>query len=893
MRAERIFALLLRACPAPVRERFGPGMRYAWAGELDAARRKGTAAVIGFWIATIGEALRFAVAERTAAFSLRGGVPIDWRDAVRSLRAAPLVSAMAVLSLALGIGGATALFSILNSLALKPLPGVRDPQALVLLDQGAWTNPIWEAIRDRQQHIAAGAFAWAADRFNIAPSGAADVVQGVWVSGSFCEVLGVAAHLGRTITPADDLRGGGAAGPVAMISYGFWQRRFGGAPDAIGRVIRIEQVPFTIVGVTPQGFFGPDVGRAFEIAVPLATEPLIRRDTSALDQRTTWWMNIMARLRPGQTVDDATRRLRERQPQIRAATQPPARARDGAAGYLSEPLAFVAAPGGRSVLRARYAHPLTIVLAVVGLVLLLACANVANLLLARASARRHELTLRLALGASRWRIGRQLLAESAMLGAAGAGLGVWFAGWASRMLVAQLSSPSDAVSLDLTLDARVLAFTTVVSLAAVVLLGTAPAMAVSRLAPGGILKEHGHAAGLDHRAVVRHASVVVQVALSLALIVAASLFMRTWMQLVTRDAGFDRRGVLLIATELKRTAANRPPTTEVFDRLTQAAAAVPGVASAAASFTTPVASSGWNTAIQVPEGSPLTRRERLSWVNAVTPGWFGTLGLRLVAGRDFTASDRAGAPAVAIVNRAFERRFLAPEQAIGRIVRRAPSQTPGGVEVVGVVEDAVYRSLRAPMEPTIYLPLAQAADEAGSSIVLSVRTPPSIPPRSIAKAMAAALEREAPDAVLTFLTLDEQVQGSLTQERLVAAVAGFVGVLGLLLAAIGLYGVTSQAVSARRREIGIRAALGASARGVVGLVLKRVAKLVALGMVGGAALSAWAATYVRTLLYDLDPRDPWTFAGSAVLLAAVAAVAAWLPARRASRIDPMQVLRNS
>ena len=896
MRAERIFGLLLRACPAHVRDRFGPGMRFAWAAELADARQKGARAVATFWIVTIGEAMRFALTERTAEIDMRAGLPIDWRDAWRSLRAAPLVSAAAVLSLALGIGGVTALFSILNSLALKPLPAVRDPQALVLLDKGSWTNPIWEAVRDRQQHIVAGAFAWATDRFNIAPSGATDFVQGVWVSGNLFDVLGVPAQLGRTLTVADDVRGGGADGPVAMIGHGFWQRRFGGAPDVIGRVIVIERVPFTIVGVAPQGFFGPDVGRVFDIAVPLGAEPLIRRENSALDRRTVWWMNIMARLRPGQTVDDATRRLREQQPQIRIATQPESqRPREQAGGYLSEPLAFVAAPGGRSVLRARYERPLTIILAVVGVVLLIACANVANLLIARASARRHELTLRLALGASRFRIARQLLVESAVLGLAGALLGVWFAEWGSRMLVAQLSSPSNSVSLDLTLDLRVLAFTTAVSLAAVLLFGTAPALAVTRLAPNGILKDHGRSGGIDRRAMLRHASVVLQVALSLTLIVAASLFTRTLMQLMTRDAGFDRRGVLLINTELKNTPAIKQSPAGVFDRLTRAAAAVPGVTSAAASFTTPVASSGWNAPIQVAEGSPLTRRERLSWVNAVTPGWFGTLGLRIVAGRDFTTADRPGAPPVAIVNRAFERRFLSSRSsgtAIGQIVRRALPQSPGDVQVVGIVEDAVYRSLRAPMEPTMYLPLAQATGDVGSSIVVSVRTP-SLPPRSLVSAMAAALEREEPAAVLTFVTLDEQVQGSLTQERLVAAVAGFFGVLGVLLAAIGLYGVTSQAVTARRREIGIRTALGASSRGVLRLVLNSIARLVAIGVVLGAALSAWAVTYVGTLLYDLEPRDPSTFAAAAALLAAVAALAAWLPARRASRIDPMEVLRNS
>jgi ABC-type antimicrobial peptide transport system permease subunit len=280
----------------------------------------------------------------------------------------------------------------------------------------------------------------------------------------------------------------------------------------------------------------------------------------------------------------------------------------------------------------------------------------------------------------------------------------------------------------------------------------------------------------------------------------------------------------------------------------------------------------------------------LSWVNSVTPGWFDTLGLRLIAGRDFGAGDRIGAPPVAIVNRAFERRFLSGATAIGQIVRRAPPAPPVDYQVVGIVDDAVYRSLRAPMEPTIYLPLAQT-DESGPSIAISVRSQ-GLPPQALVKGVAAALEKEDPSAVLTFRTLEDQVQGSLTQERLVAALAGFFGGLGLLLAAIGLYGVTSQAVTARRAEFGIRMALGASADGVIRLVLTQTGLLVAVGIAAGAALSAWAATYVSTLLYGLEPRDPGTFAAAAGLLIAVAAIAAWLPARRASRVNPIEALRS-
>jgi putative ABC transport system permease protein len=885
----RAFELLLRVAPASARARFGDGMRFAWTHDLAAARSRGRSAVAMFWIVTVVEALRFAIAERTRGLSIRGSLTVDWRDAWRSLRTAPLVSAFAVLSLALAIGGVTALFSILNTMTMKPLP-VRDPDALVLLDQGGWTNPIWESIRDRQTDLGASPFAWGNGRINLAPSGAADMVQGMWVSGGFFNALGVTAALGRTLTPADDVRGGGAAGPAAVLSHGFWQRRYGSAIDVVGRTLDIERVPFTIVGVAPEGFFGADVGRTFDIALPLGTEPLVRRQNSMLDQRLAWWMNIMARLGPGQTPEQLSQRLRAMQPQIRAATLPAYRNPAEVAEYLSDPLAFVAAPGGRSTLRRSYERPLNIVLRIVGVVLLIACANVANLLIARAAARRHELTLRLALGASRWRIGRQLVAESAMIGAAGAALGVWIAGWGGRLLVAQLSSSTSTVTLDLGLDLRVLGFAIGISSAAVLLFGVAPALAATRLAPIGVLKQYGRTGALDRRSRLRQASVVLQVALSLSLVVAASLLTRSLVALLSRDAGFDRSGVLLATADLARNPVEGQARVDLFERFARAAAAVPGVATAAASFTTPVASAGWNTGIVVPDGSPLTRRERLSWVNSVTPGWFDTLGLRLIAGRDFGAGDRIGAPPVAIVNRAFERRFLSGATALGQIVRRAPPAPPVAYQVVGIVDDAVYRSLRAPMEPTIYLPLAQT-DESGPSIAISVRTQGG-PPQTLVKGVAAALEKEDPSAVLTFRTLEDQVQGSLTQERLVAALAGFFGGLGLLLAAIGLYGVTSQAVTARRAEFGIRMALGASADGVIRLVLKQTGLLVAVGTVAGAALSAWASTYVSTLLYGLEARDPGTFAAAAGLLIAVAAIAAWLPARRASRVNPIEALRS-
>jgi putative ABC transport system permease protein len=892
-----VFRLLVRLYPPRVRERFGDGIVFGWRNDLDRARHRGVGAVAGFWLDTIVDTCRFGMAERREGFNTRGMFTVDWRDAWRGLRHSPAMTAFALLSLALGIGGVTALFSILNGLTLKPLP-VRDPQHLVLLSEAgapdtSWTNPIWEAVRDRRQAFAEGAFAWAADRFNLSPTASSDIVDGLWISGSMFEVLGVAPVIGRAIQDSDDVRGGGRDGAVAVISYDFWQRRFGGAPDVVGRTLTIERAPFTIVGVSPAGFFGPDVGRAFDVAIPLATEPLVRPRDHALDERSTWWMNVMARLKPDLTIEQATARLQALQPGIRVATMPPVRTQDQSR-YLSDPFILVPAAAGRSPLRRQYGEPLAILLWVSGLVLLIASANIANLLIARASSRRYELTLRLALGASRSRLARQLLAESLILACTGAMIGLALARWGSRVLIAQLTTFAAAVQIDLGLDWRVLAFATGVTACAAILFGVAPALTVGRLSPNDALKEQGRSAPLERRGGLRQASVILQVAASLTLVVAAGLFTRTFVTLSTRDAGFARGGVLLVTANVDRNPADGVARIALFERFAEAARSLPGVASAGVSLTTPVARAGMNTMIAVPAELTLSRRERASWVNEITPGWLGTFGFHLSAGRDFDARDRPGSPIVAIVNRTFERRFLGGRPALGvtfKTLGPGPSAGDSVYEVVGVVEDAVYRSLRGPMDATMFVPVGQS-EGLPPSITIAVR-PMAGPPSSLAHAVAAAIERQDPTAVLSFRTFSDQIDASLTQERLVATLAGFFGVLGLLLAAVGLYGVTASAVAARRAEIGIRMALGASARGVVAMVLSRVAWLVALGIVLGAGLSVWAAKFVTTLVYGLDARDPATLVSAAALLMLVAAVAAWLPARRASRIDPMRVLRNS
>jgi putative ABC transport system permease protein len=818
----------------------------------------------------------------------------DVRYSVRILWRSPAFALVAVLSLALGIGANTAIFSIVNSLLLRSLP-VRAPEQLVILEGGSWTNPIWEQIRDHHAGMFAGTAAWGEDRFDLANGGVSDTVDGLWTSGGFFDVLGVQAILGRTFGSDDEKRGGGTAGPVAVISYRFWQRHYGGAADVMGRSLTLNGIAFTVVGVTGPGFIGPIVGRSYDVAVPLGAEPLVRGKESFLDGRSTWWLDIIARMKPGQTLEQATAALRGAEPQIRQATLPDW---EGQAlkEYLKDPFVLKSAAGGSSQFREQYRQPLMIILTIVGLVLLIACANIANIMLARANSRRHELGLRIALGASRWRIARQLLTESLLLSVLGAALGMLFAAWGSNLLVGQLTTFRENVFLDVPLDWRVMAFTAGIAVATALLFGMVPAFRAGQVDPNDALKEQTRTMSAERR-MLGQPLVVVQVALSLVLVVAAGLFLRSFAALATQDLGFDREALMVVNVDAQKAGIESADRPRLFQDVLASVTQVPGVARAGLSALPPMSGMGWNDFVEVPGGTRLNERESLVWFNAVTPGWFTTYGTRLVNGRDFTRADRKGAPDVVIVNQAFARKFLPGANPLGRTVRQ-PSNGFGGHDrpvpewqIVGVVANAAYRSLREPDPPTLYLPHDQSGMREASAVTLTVRSGLENP-ALLTKSVAAAIAAVNPRVSLTFLPMNDQISGLVVRERIVALLAGFFGGLALLLAAIGLYGVTSYSVSRRRTEIGIRMALGADAATVVRLVLRRTAWLVGLGVLIGAGLSLWASTFVASLLYGLQPRDPITLVAAAAILAVVGAFAAWLPARRAAHIDPIEVLRE-
>ncbi len=818
----------------------------------------------------------------------------DVRAALRGLRKSPGFALVAIGTLALGIGANTALFSIFSSLILRPLP-VRDPGSLALLTNGSWSYPIWQEIRARETELGDGAFAWSSQSFDLSPSGQSDPVHGAYVSGRLFDVLGVTATRGRMITPADD--GGatpsfgtaqdapsasrGADGPVAVISHRLWRQRFAGASDVVGRRLTVQRVPFTIVGVMPPGFFGPDVGRVMDVMLPFAAEPLMRGSESRLASKGSWWLQIMVRLKPGQGIEQANAALRVAQPQIT----------EGATRTLKEPLTLAPAATGNSSLRTRFETPLFAMVVAVGLVLLVACANIASLLLARALSRRRELSVRLALGSSRARIARLLFVESLIVAVTGAAFGLVFARWSGALLVQQLSTWQSTVSLDLALDWRVLTFTAALACLSALTAGVAPVLGLKSVTPGEAVKDMGRGIAGDRRFVVRGALVVAQIAVSLILVVAAGLFLRTFASLNQLPLGFVPEPLLVV--ELNLQARGGPPEERGarVERLRDAAAAVPGVRSAAVSSERLLTGGGWASGgVAIGDGAMSPNRPLL-WLNGTTPGWFDTMGIPLRNGRDFEAGDRVGSPRVAIVNETFVRRYLPGEQPIGQSVRLGFDASTR-YEIVGVVGDTVYTTPREGMLATMYVPMAQREPaEFWPTVLLTINAAPG-QRAAVERDVAAALTRVDPTVAFTFGTFDQLVEATVTQERLIAMLSAFFGGLALLLAAVGLYGVVAHAVRARQAEIGLRMALGAAPSSIVRLVFQRVGILIAAGLALGLAGSLWAARFVEALLFHLEARDPVTFAVAAAVLVAVGVLAAWMPARRAARLDPVTVLRE-
>ena len=809
----------------------------------------------------------------------------DLRYALRALRATPAFAAVAILSLALGIGANTAIFSLVNSLILKSLP-VSHPEQLLQVTLGKddyYTNPIWEQIRDRQD-VFSGIFAYSGERVNLAAGGEARYAELNFVSGQFFETLGLHTILGRTLSSADDKRG---CPGTAVLSHAFWQKEYGARADVIGKTISLDNHPFEILGVLEPGFTGVVVGTAIDLFTPVCSEKIVRGETSTLDQRTWWWMKIIGR--PSVSPTQATARLKTLAPEIFKATLPPNLRPADQAEYLNNTFETLPAASGISGLRTEYRRVLTILMVITGLVLLIACANVANLLLARSAARQREIAIRIALGLRRGRLMRQLLTESLVLSLTGAVLGILFAQWGARLLIRFLSSTNDRVYLDLTIDLRVLAFTAGVAILTGLLFGLAPAWKGTRVDPQAAMKANARGVIEGSKFGLGKALVVAQVALSLFLIVGAGLMLSTFIKLETVDTGFNRDHILLASVDLRNYQKDRVGAVlqEMLDRLR----ALPGVRSASASAMTPISGWRWSTYVRIEGYAPKSREDSNVWFNSVTGGFFETLGTGFLAGRDFNAHDTPKSLQVAIVNETLAKKFFAGQNPIGKHYRTEDGdKLSEPVEIIGVVKDAKYRSLRDEVPPTVYLPSTQGAFFQQRA-TLELRTAAGAPTALIPGVKSAIAEVNR-DVSLQFTTLATQVDESLTRERLLATLSGFFGALALLLATIGLYGVMSYNVARRRNEIGIRMALGAEQSRVLNMVLKEVAILIGVGLAIGLVAALATTHLLESFLYGIKSTDTLTLSIASAVLALVAATAGYLPARRASRQDPMEALRE-
>jgi predicted permease len=849
---------------------------------------------------------REQVKERVRDVSAGHQLESLWRDlryGLQMLRRNPGFTAAAVLSLALGIGANTAIFSLMDAVLLKMLPA-KNPEQLFFLERSGvrrdakegsgLSYAFFEQLRARREAIAGVCAFNPGSRVNVVADGQAEVAQGQLVSGGFFATLGVNALLGRMITEEDDKIPG--AHPVAVISYNYWQRRFTRDPAIVGKSVAVNGHPFTIIGVTPSEFFGVTVGESPDLWAPAMMLAQLYPGDS-LEQYNNYPRDFMlARLKPEVTEQQARAVFNAVLQQTLAASSGSQLSPEEQRELRRKSVALNPASRGLSSLREQFSEPLRILMAVVGLILLIACANVANLLLARATARKKEIAVRLALGASRFRLIRQLLTESMLLALIGGALGLLFALWGCGFLLALVGSGRDPVFLKLTLDLRVLGFTAVASLLAGVLFGLAPAWRATRVDLNPALKDGARGSDAGSRLGLGKTLVVVQVALSLLLLIGAGLFARSLGKLKSLDAGLNRENVLLVSTNPMMIGYQEGrQTADLYQRMLERIRAIPGVRFASLSPQALLGAGGTNTSVVVqgraerPEdNADSPGRTGIPWLCEVGPEYFETVGMTILRGRGLTAQDGENAPRVAVINETFARYYFGGENPIGRRFGTDPD-TSGQIEIVGVVKDAKYVSLREPALRTYYVPYFQYSDR-WRATTFQIRTAAD-PTGVIAAVRQAAREVDANLPLFNIKTLAKQVDESIAQERLIGAVSSFFGLLALLLAAVGLYGIMAYAVSQRTHEIGVRMALGAHRGAVLRMVLRQGMKLVLIGAGLGLAASLAVTRVIASQLYDVTPTDPMTFIGAPILLLIAALAACFAPARRATKVDPLVALR--
>jgi len=800
----------------------------------------------------------------------------DIRYGFRTMGRSPGFSMVAVISLALGIGANTAVFSLIDALMLRWLP-VHDPRQLVelvIVQKGhridSFSYPVVRALADRKD-IFSGLCGFSGAMFNIGPREAVEQRSGAWVSGEYYATLGIQPVIGRLLIPSDDQPG---AAPAAVITEGYWQVKFGRDPGIIGHAIPVEGVPVTIVGVSPAGFTGANVGRVADITIPLAANMYLFPEMTGRLSAGAEWLRILARRRPGVSIEETNAHLAVIWPQLANIAVTPRMEPDRRNALLTSTIDLIPGATGWTYLRTQFRRPLLVLMALVGLVLLIACANIASLLLARAQARKQEISVRLAVGASRVRLLRQMLTEGVLLACLGAAVAIVFAGPASRSLVCLLSTWRDPIILDLVPDWRVFAFTAVLAIGTGIVFGIAPALRATAASRSTALKSGTR---------TRMASVLVatQVGISFVLLMGAGLFVRTLHNLDHLDPGFRHEGVLLIEADMHRAVndARMPFYRDMLQEIQQ----LPGVVSASIATNTPLSGGWWTDDVSI-NGRPSAGEG--AHCNSISPHYFETMRTPVVAGRDFSDRDDKNSLAVAIVNEAFVQRYFPDGHPIGQRVSVAGMHDPVGRQIVGVVKNAISQSLRDAPPPAVYLPFYQVQTEFPTFLV---RVNGSL--TQAASPLRTKFQQRLPATAVQIHTLTAQMEAALVQERLMATLAASFGALAVILTAIGLYGLLAYTVARRTSEIGIRMALGAHRADVIRMVIQDAVRLLVLGVAAGIPV-AWAASHIiSAMLFGLTATDPWTVFGAAAVIIAVGLLAAYIPSRRASHVEPMVALR--
>lgn len=818
----------------------------------------------------------------------------DIRYALRTFRKNPTFAAVAILSLGLGIGANTAIFSLINTLLIRPLP-VPHPERLRIIQLNrrtgkplfSLTYPLFESLKSHNQAFTA-LFAWSGHSFQM-KSGADMVhIDGVLASGDYFSTLEVSPIAGRTFTDDDDHSTGGKDGPVAVISHRFWDHQFQRRSSVIGNSLTLDHVAFTIIGVMPENFFGADVDAQPDVWVPLTMASRVE-DPACINSRSCWWLQTMGRLRDGVTAEQAKVALQVVTPSILRESVPKWGGADKKR-FLSWKVDSSSGEQGWSSLRLQFSNPLAILMTLVGLVLLIACANMANLLLARGMARRREIGVRLAMGAGRGRVLRQLLTESALLSVLGGLAGTFFAVWLTKFLAAFMGKPGQfgpyqGLRLDVHPDWRVVLFTLLLAVGTGMLFGLVPALQVTRMGIGVSLKESANNLRGNRRINLGRITLGLQAAFSVLLVAAAGLFAGSLYQLLTVNVGFNPKNVVMMSIDTDKLAAKDAALSNIYGQLLERVSTLPGVNAASLIWITPLSNGGWDEDITVPGQPDVPEHDRDTYGNAIGPHLFDTMGIPLLAGRQFNEGDGAKSEKVCIISQLAARRFFPTVDPIGGDIKFGDSL----LRVVGIVGNIKYLNLRDATPPELYIPYTQTQGRI-PSLTFAIKTGLNVD--SLYPEFHAALHTVASDAPVSGIRMmEQQLADSVGRERMMASLSIFFGFLALLLTAIGLHGILAYAVTRRTGEIGIRMALGADRRRVVWLIISETAGFVAGGIAIGAIAVLGLSKLAADLLYGVRPNDPGNLILAIGALIVVAIGAALAPALRAVKLDPTKALR--